>query len=97
MITFDSFDGLYDIFDEFTDESIGTYGVDSGTIGIFKTRDLKNKEKLKKEFLYTNIPNFKGTITLYSNNEEEFLTECLLIIDGTSNGKEVKYSSLFMI
>ena len=87
-------DGFYDLIDEFGDRVVGTYGVDSATIGIFRTEDCKNEDILSKEHLYTKISSFKGSIVLYYNNDDMFI-EYLLLFDGTSNGEKIEWITIF--
>ena len=91
-------DSLYKVYDEYKKEGediVGTFGVDSATVGVLKLRDMKDKEMLKKEHLYTVIPKFKGTIALFTNDEEEWKTEYLLKFDGYSNGERIEWVAVF--
>ena len=91
-------DGLYEVYDEHKEEGedlVGTFGIDSATVGVLKLRDMKDKEMLKKDFLYTIVPKFKGVIALFINDEEEWKTEYLLKFDGYSNGERIEWVALF--
>lgn len=87
-------DGLYEVYTEKTEEKVGTFGIDTCNVAIFKLKDLKNKEILKKKFLYTVIPTFKGIIALYSC-EDDWGTNYLLKFDGYSKGNKVDWITEF--
>ena len=64
-------DGLYDVYPFKDDElgnPIGTVGVDTCQVGIFKKKDIPKRHLNNlKPFLYTEIPRFKGKIIYYES------------------------------
>ena len=92
-------DGLYSMFED-EENVIGTVGVDSARIGVFKKKDI-SKEQFKKlkSNLYTEIPSFKGDIDFYSRDEymceyegeKMYRTYNILAFAGDSKDKEIEY------
>ena len=64
-------DGLYDVYPFKDDElgnPIGTVGVDTCQVGIFKKRDIPKRHLNNlKPYLYTEIQRFKGKIIYYES------------------------------
>ena len=78
-------DGLYDVYPFKDDElgnPIGTVGVDTCQVGIFKKKDIPKRLLHRlKPFLYTEIPRFKGVIT-YCKWENETIDDYALAFKG---------------
>lgn len=99
IFTADVDDGLYSMF-EGEENVIGTVGVDSARIGVFKKKDI-SKEQFKKlkSNLYTEIASFKGDIDFYSHDEymceyegeKMYRTYNILAFAGDSKDKEIEY------
>ena len=64
-------DGLYDVYPFKDDElgnPIGTVGVDTCQVGIFKKKDIPKRQLNNlKPYLYTEIQRFKGKIIYYES------------------------------
>ena len=64
-------DGLYDVYPFKDDElgtPIGTVGVDTCQVGIFKKKDIPKRHLNNlKPYLYTEIQRFKGKIIYYES------------------------------
>ena len=78
-------DGLYDVYpfiDDELGEPIGSVGVDTCQVGIFKKKDIPKRLLHRlKPFLYTEIPRFKGVIT-YCKWENETIDDYALAFKG---------------
>ena len=78
-------DGLYDVCPVIGGElgdSIGTVGVDTCQVAIFKKKDIPKKQLNNlKPFLYTELPRFKGQIT-YCKWENETIDDYALAFKG---------------
>ena len=99
IFTVDVDDGLYNMFED-EENVIGTVGVDSARIGVFKKKDIpKEQFKKLKSNLYTEIPSFKGEIDFYSHDEyicehegeKIYRTYNILAFAGYSKDKEIEY------
>ena len=64
-------DGLYDVYpfkDDELGEPIGSVGVDTCQVGIFKKKDIPKRHLNNlKPYLYTEIQRFKGKIIYYES------------------------------
>ena len=64
-------DGLYDVYpfkDDELENPIGTVGVDTCQVGIFKKKDIPKRQLNNlKPYLYTEIQRFKGKIIYYES------------------------------
>ena len=98
IFTVDVDDGLYNMFKD-DDNVMGTVGVDSARIGIFKKKDIpKEQFKKLKSNLYTEILNFKGEINFYSRDEfvceyegeKMYRTYNILAFSGDSKDKKIE-------
>ena len=78
-------DGLYDVYpfkDDELGEPIGSVGVDTCQVGIFRKKDIPKRLLHRlKPFLYTEIPRFKGVIDCYEE-KGEFMYEYTLAFEG---------------
>ena len=78
-------DGLYDVYpfkDDELGEPIGSVGVDTCQVGIFRKKDIPKRQLNNlKPYLYTEIPRFKGVIDCYEE-EGEFMYEYTLAFEG---------------
>lgn len=99
IFTADIDDGLYNMFED-EENVIGTVGVDSARIGVFKKKDIpKEQFKKLKSNLYTEIASFKGDIDFYSRDEfvcehegeKMYRTYNILAFAGDSKDKEIEY------
>ena len=97
-------DGLYDMRDDNSNEVIGTVGVDCCEVGVFVKKHIPKKDLMElQNFLYTEIPKFKGKVRLYTCDYKKDLddgrtyedTYFLLEFDGKSNSKDIRYSLQF--
>ena len=84
-------DGLYEVYDDETDEVIGKFGVDTAEVAVFKLTDkVKQYDLFKKDWLYTIIPNFEGVVILFKN-DDSYETLYLIKFDGYSNGQRIEW------
>ena len=64
-------DGLYDVYpfkDDELGEPIGSVGVDTCQVGIFRKKDIPKRQLNNlKPYLYTEIQRFKGKIIYYES------------------------------